>query len=81
MNFEETSKIDLKPEEMQEAMIQIQSDLKPSTKPDRKNKRYSVDPMTGQKTRILDPKQAQKNQSKSKSQRKSERAKRFFDNL
>lgn len=66
MDFEETSKADLNPQEMQEAILSIQSDLVPTTRPDKKNKRYSIDPMTGEKTRIIDPNRSRKNQSKTK---------------
>ena len=60
-------------------MIQIQSDLRPSTKPQKK-KRYEINTMTGEKTRIIDPERSRRN-AKSKGQRKKEKSKMFFDNL
>jgi len=45
---------------MDEAMLQISADLKPQ-RPAKKNKRYEIDPESGEKKRVIDSKRAQRN--------------------
>ena len=64
---------------MSEALHQIQSDIKPNMG-DRNSNKYRVT-NEGSKERIINSEKSNKNQQMSKSQRKKEKAKRFFDNL
>ena len=55
-NFEETVDQDLTPKEMDQALVQIQSEIRPQ-KPAKNNSKYTVD-SEGTKQRVIDSKKA-----------------------
>ena len=77
--YDELANKELTPGQMEEALLQAQIQARPTTKPvrTRGTTKFSVDPITGEKTRYHD----KNKQKQSKNQRKRERATRFFDNL
>ena len=54
MDFDETVKANLNDKEMSEALLQIQTDIRPNTQQQKRNKLYKIDEMTGEKKRISD---------------------------
>ena len=83
MDFQDTVDRDLTPEEMNEAVLQQTADVRPTTRPLKSHKassRFEYNDK-GEKVRKVNSARAERNQSKTKAQRKREKSKRFFDNL
>lgn len=80
LSYDDSIKADLTPSQMQEALLQMQSELRPSTRPvkGKNGKKYQVDELTGEKTRAASDR---KGKYPSKSKRKQASSRRFFDNL
>ena len=73
MDFEEVSSMKISPKDMSEALLKIQSDIKPTTKPFKGTRKYTISE-DGQKKRNDDKESKATKQRKSKNQRKSDRA-------
>ena len=60
VDFDEVSQENLTPQQMQEALVQIQTDVAPKRTLKPSNK-YSVDEKTGQKKRVVDQEKTARN--------------------
>jgi hypothetical protein len=60
VDFDEVSQENLTPQQMQEALVQIQTDIAPKRIP-KASKKYSVDEKTGEKKRVFDKEKTDRN--------------------
>ena len=82
-NFDEMSEKPMNPGEMDDSLLAIASQIKPTKSDyltgDVSNKKYIIDPDTGDKTRLKG--NAPRKSSNTKSERKKERSLAFWDKL
>jgi hypothetical protein len=81
-DFDDMSEKPLNPAEMEQSMLGIASDVKPTKDglgPSKDNKKYSINPESGEKSRLGE--NAPRRSSGSKNDRKKERSLAFWDRL